>query len=237
MHQLTCAVGTVVRGIVGPLIVIEGVLNVGKLENIELPGNERSGAELISREDKVGKDVPLNVKSGEVIEAKEEIVGRLALKEVPLNVRSDNVIEAKEEIVGRVMLGKDWLKSRLDKLVVSPSAGSLVRMPPGVIVGGLVKLGAVRLAERADNDKSIVAVVDGSGPVVTRSDGAEGNDTLVVGSTFEDTVGIETSLAGDSVGIFEPRSEVPSEVTPGRLERPDVGMLAEGASGRKSDTL
>jgi hypothetical protein len=110
-------------------------------------------------------------------------------------------------------------------------------MPPGVIVGGLVKLGAVRLAERADNDKSIVAVVDGSGPVVTRSDGAEGNDTLVVGSTFEDTVGIETSLAGDSVGIFEPRSEVPSEVTPGRLERPDVGTLAEVASGRKSDTL
>jgi hypothetical protein len=226
----------VVCGIVGPLIVIEGLLSVGKLENIELPGNERSRPELISREDKVGKDVPLNVKSGEVIEAREEIMGRLALKEVPLNVKSDNVIEAKEEIVGRVMLGRDWLKSRLEKLVVSPSAGSLVRISPNVSVGGLVKLGAVRLAERADSDKSIVAVVDGSWPVVTRSDGAEGNDTLV-GNPLDDRVGIETSLAGDSVKIFEPWSDVPSEVTPGRLVRPDVGTLAEVASGNKSDTL
>jgi hypothetical protein len=109
-------------------------------------------------------------------------------------------------------------------------------MPPGVIVGGVVKLGAVTLAERADSDKSIVAVVDGSGPVVIRSDGAEANDTLA-DSTFEDTVGIETSLVGASVGRYELRSDVPSEVTPGRLVRPDVGTLAEVASGKKSDTL
>jgi hypothetical protein len=75
MRQLTCAVGMVVCGIVGPLIVIEGVLRVGKLESIELPGNEILGAELISKEDTVGKDVPLNVKPGGVIEPKEEIVG------------------------------------------------------------------------------------------------------------------------------------------------------------------
>jgi hypothetical protein len=109
-------------------------------------------------------------------------------------------------------------------------------MPLGVIVGGLVKLGAVRLAERADSDKSIIAVVDGSGPVVTRSDGAESNDALV-GNAYDDRVGTETSLAGDSVGILESRSDVPSEVTPDRLVRPDVGTLAEVASGKKSDTL
>jgi hypothetical protein len=108
-------------------------------------------------------------------------------------------------------------------------------MPPGVIVGGLVKLGAVGLAERADSDKSNVAVVDGSGPVVTRSDGAESNDTLVDG-TFDDRVGTET-LAGESVGTLESKSDVPSEVTPGRLVRPVEGTLAEVASGKKSETL
>jgi hypothetical protein len=100
MRQLTCAVGTVVCGTVGPLIVIEGVLRVGKLESIELPVNEIPGAELISREDTVGKDVPLNVRSGEVIEPKEEIVGTVKLGEVPLNVRSGKVIESKDETVG-----------------------------------------------------------------------------------------------------------------------------------------
>jgi hypothetical protein len=108
-------------------------------------------------------------------------------------------------------------------------------MPPGVIVGGLVKLGTVGLAERADSDKSNVAVVDGSGPVVIRSDGAESNDTLVDG-TFDDRVGTET-LAGESVGTLESKSDVPSEVTPGRLVRPVEGTLAEVASGKKSETL
>jgi hypothetical protein len=109
-------------------------------------------------------------------------------------------------------------------------------MPPGVIVGGLVRLGTVRLAERADSDKSIVGVADSSGLVVTRSDGAEGNDTLV-GNAPDDSVGIENSLAGESVGTRESRSDVPSEVMPGRLVRPDVGTFAEVASGKKSDTL
>jgi hypothetical protein len=119
MRQLTCAVGAVVCGSVGPLIVIEGVLRVGKLEIIELPVNEIPGAGLISRKDAVGKDVPLNVRSGKVIEPNEEIVGRVALREVPLNVRSGGMTEPNDEIVGTVTLGEVPLNVRSGKVIES----------------------------------------------------------------------------------------------------------------------
>lgn len=176
--------------------VIAGVLSVGKLEEMVLPGSEKSERELTPKEDRVGK----------LIELKEEIVG------------SGTSFEVRRE--------------------VNPLARSLVMTPPGEIVVGIVRLGSVRLTEIVGTDTPTDGVVDSIGPVVTIPDTSEGNERLV-GITPEDSEppGSETSMVGEKVGISEPRPDVPSDVTPGKPERPDVGTSSEVGDGKKSDTL
>lgn len=185
------------------------VVNAGKLKETGLPNNETSEIEPIVKEDNVG-NLPLG-------------------NNVVLNDTSGTYCEASEVPVNSI----------LERLVVNALARSLVGIPPGVIELGVVKPGAVKLTETEGTEKL---------PVKMSEEGEDTPGDRLVGSPSESEDRAGDRLAGspseatemlpvDNVGSTDPILDAPSDESPGRLDRSDVGATTEVASGIRLDAL